>query len=602
MYLDNNQKIKFNNMNNPHKFYRSQIDLHNVSLKKVKKQLAVSSTIRLFVFLGVIAGIYFGYPNTQIIIGSIVIGITVFIVMVNRHSNLSYTKKKLQKLIDLNQLELDVFNGDYSNLSTGKEYIDPSHPYSHDIDLFGDRSFFQYTNRTTTTAGKNKLAAMVRSNGIEDIKRKQEAIKNLSDLPGWRQKFSAIASLVNVSVSVSTIRKWLQNYVPFVPKIMRILPALFSSVSVIMLVLLFLEIITFQIFLLWFFIGLGITGSQLKKINILYNHANKVKDTFEQYYKLVDRIEQGNFESDLLKEKQQEVINDEEKASVILKQFASILNAFDQRNNMMFGIFANGLILWDIIQCYRIEKWIAAHHHKVDQWFEVIAFFDSYNSLGNFAFNNPDYVYPELTTEDIIIDASDLGHPMLKKEKRIDNNITISKEQFFIITGANMAGKSTFLRTVALQIVMSNIGLPVCAKSCKYRPIKLITSMRTSDSLSDDASYFFSELTQLKKIVDALQNDEYFIILDEILKGTNSKDKAAGSRKFVEKLVRAKATGIIATHDLSLCEIASELDQVKNRFFDAQIANDELYFDYKFKDGVCQNMNASFLLNKMGIV
>ncbi|MBW1295992.1 DNA mismatch repair protein MutS [Aquimarina litoralis] len=589
-------------MNTPQEFYDSQIKSHSNSLNKIKKQLATSSIIRLFVFLGIIAGIYFGYPNTQIILGSIITGIIIFIFMVNRHTDLSYTKNKLQKLIDLNQLELDVLNNDFSKLPTGKEFIDSAHEYSHDIDLFGDRSFFQYTNRTATNAGKQEFAQLLRSNHIEAIKDKQDAIINLSKLAIWRQEFTAIASLVDVSIPISKIQTWLQKYTPFVPKIMRILPTIVSVISVTLLVLLFLEVITFQMFLIWFFIGLGITGSQLKKINNLYSDANKVKDTFEQYYKLVDLIEKGDFESELLQKKQQEVINKKEKASLILKQFASILNAFDQRNNMMFGIFANGLFLWDIIQCYRIEKWIAAHHHKVDQWFEVIAFFDAYNSLGNFAFNNPTYVYPELVKEGMIIQAQELGHPMLKTTKRVDNDITIDKEEFFIITGANMAGKSTFLRTVALQIVMANIGLPVCAKSCTYRPIKLITSMRTSDSLSDDASYFFSELTQLKRIVDALHKDEYFIILDEILKGTNSKDKAAGSRKFVEKLVKAKATGIIATHDLSLCEIASELSNVKNRFFDAQIINDELYFDYKFKDGVCQNMNASFLLNKMGIV
>jgi DNA mismatch repair ATPase MutS len=165
-----------------------------------------------------------------------------------------------------------------------------------------------------------------------------------------------------------------------------------------------------------------------------------------------------------------------------------------------------------------------------------------------------------------------------------------------------MAGKSTFLRTVSLHMVMANMGLPVCAHSSVYSPIKLITSMRTSDSLTDDSSYFFSELTRLKYIVDAIKEDNYFIILDEILKGTNSTDKAIGSRKFVEKLVASHATGIIATHDLSLCEIEKELDEVENYYFDAQIIDDELYFDYTFKKGICQNMNASFLLKKMEIV
>lgn len=165
-----------------------------------------------------------------------------------------------------------------------------------------------------------------------------------------------------------------------------------------------------------------------------------------------------------------------------------------------------------------------------------------------------------------------------------------------------MAGKSTFLRTVSLQIMMANIGLPVCADSCDYRPIKLITSMRTTDSLSDDESYFFSELKRLQYIVGEIKTDKYFIILDEILKGTNSTDKAIGSRKFIQKLIKSKSTGIIATHDLSLCEVSEELPQVENHYFDAEILNDELHFDYRFKDGICQNMNASFLLKKMNIV
>ncbi len=589
-------------MNNPHKYYREQIALHTLSLKKVKRQLAVSSTVRLLVFLAGSITLYFGYPNAQIIMASIVLGSIAFIFLVTRHSNLTYTKNKLTKLIQINQLELAVFKDDISNLDTGKEFIDPSHAYSHDIDLFGHKSFFQYANRTVTLAGKNKLASILTANSILDIEQKQDTIKNLSKLPEWRQEFSAIASLVTVSVSISVIQKWFQNYTSWVPKMMQILPFVFSGISVVMLILLFLNSITFNMFLIWLFIGLGVTGTQIKKINVLYRESNQVKDTFEQYYKLVDKIENTVFDAPFLQEKQQLVINEKEKASAILKQFASILNAFDQRNNMLFGIFANGLMLWDILQSYRIEQWIAKNQDKVMQWFEVIAFFDAYNSLGNFAFNHPDYVYPNISSENIILKAEELGHPLLSNQKRIDNDITISREQFFIITGANMAGKSTFLRTVALQIVMSNIGLPICAKSCEYRPIKLISSMRTSDSLSDEASYFFSELTQLKKIVDKLEDDEYFIILDEILKGTNSKDKAAGSRKFVEKLVAATATGIIATHDLSLCEIASDLPQVQNRFFDAQIINDELYFDYKFKDGICQNMNASFLLKKMGIV
>ena len=251
---------------------------------------------------------------------------------------------------------------------------------------------------------------------------------------------------------------------------------------------------------------------------------------------------------------------------------------------------------------YHIEQWISQYASKVEDWFQVVSFFDAFNSLGNFAFNHLDFVFPEIMKNGAVINATKLGHPLLPKTKRIDSDVLIENEQFFIVTGANMAGKSTFLRTVSLHIVMANTGLPVCAKSSKYMPVKLITSMRTSDSLTDESSYFFSELKRLKYIVDAIKKEPYFIVLDEILKGTNSTDKAIGSKKFVEKLVASNATGIIATHDLSLCEIEKELIEVKNYYFDAEIINDELHFDYTLKEGVCKNMNASFLLKKMDIV
>ncbi len=250
----------------------------------------------------------------------------------------------------------------------------------------------------------------------------------------------------------------------------------------------------------------------------------------------------------------------------------------------------------------KVERWIAENKSVVEKWFEVIEFFDAINSLGNYAFNHKSNVYPILSDENVAIEAKDFGHPLLSKEKAVTNDIRLNKEEFFIITGANMAGKSTFLRTVALNIVMANCGLPVFATSFVYSPIKLISSMRTSDSLQNDESYFFSELKRLKFIVDEIKTDRYFIILDEILKGTNSKDKAEGSKKFIKKLVESKSTGIVATHDLSLCTLSDELPQVKNHYFDAEIVNDELFLDYKFKDGVCQNMNASFLLKKMKIV
>ncbi|MDB4404897.1 DNA mismatch repair protein MutS, partial [bacterium] len=435
---------------------------------------------------------------------------------------------------------------------------------------------------------------------------KQEAIKELSEKPSWRQNFSATGSLVHVDIKSSQILTWLTNQETFVPKSMRLLPLLFSLVSLVLFLLNYLNMLPLSVTTLWFFVGVGVTGVYIKKINEFYQNASNAKETFKQYHQLLDLIESEEFTSKLLKAKQEEIKKQGKKASEIFLQFSKMLDAFDQRNNMLVGIVANAFALRDLQLCYKIEAWIDTNQDQVAHWFDVIAFFDAQNSLGNFVFNHPDHCFPEIVSSKFVIDAQQLGHPLISKEKRVDNDFSIQGTNFFIITGANMAGKSTFLRTVSLSIIMANIGLPVCAKSFDYSPIKLITSMRTSDSLTDDESYFFSELKRLKMIIESVQLTEkpgdYFIILDEILKGTNSIDKAIGSRKFVERLVKLGAMGIIATHDLSLCEISKDLSEVKNYYFDAEIIDNELHFDYTFKEGICKNMNASFLLKKMEII
>lgn len=589
-------------MQGPATFYNAQIDKYGTSLKVASQKLGFSSLLRLLVFLAVAYAVYAFWGDLTGVVASLLVGIAIFIFLVSRHSDLRYERDKFRELIRINETELQVLQRNFHNLPTGSEFVDPLHPYSQDIDLFGRGSFFQYLNRSALIEGKEKLVQLLLSNDIDHIDLKQEAVKELSEKAEWRQKFSAIATLVKTETRTATITTWLINYRSFVPGFMKWLPLVFSMISGIMITTFFLDLIGGIELGLWFFAGLLITGFFLKRINLLSTSVSKVQDTFHQYYQLLALIENTTFHSELLKRNKEGITSEKQKASAILKKFSKAIDSLDQRNNMIFGIFGNGFLLWDLRYSRKLEEWIKEHGQVVQKWFRAIEFLDAYNSFGNFAFNHPDYVFPELHHDSHISEATQLAHPLLDPEKRVTNDFSIEKEQFFIITGANMAGKSTFLRTVSLQILMGNVGLPVCATSCHYTPIKLITSMRTTDSLTDDESYFFSELKRLKFVVDEIKNGKYFIILDEILKGTNSTDKAIGSRKFIEKLVGSNSTGIIATHDLSLCEVAKELPQVKNYYFDAEIINNELNFDYRFKKGVCQNMNASFLLKKMEIV
>lgn len=589
-------------MDSPISYYKQHSEKYKSEAQRLFKKMTALSMLRLLVFFMTGFGIYFTFQYWQLAIVIAIIGIAVFVYLLSKYTDIKSQRNFNKALAEINEEEIKIASGDFHERDKGLSFQDPNHFYSLDIDLFGRGSFFQFINRTTINEGTQKLADALKANNIDAIKLRQEAIIELSSKPKWRQHYSATSSLVEVETPAKSIISWLQNYHSFLPKVMRWLPITFIIFSMVILGLTVLNFIKPEFIGYWLLLGLGVTGIYVKKTNVLSSNTDRVKDTFRQYTLLLDLIENETFTSELLQQKQQQIQLDTEKASHIFKKLSKSLDALDNRNNIIGAIFGNGLFLTDIKNSYRIEKWIEQYTNKVADWFEVVSFFDAYNSLGNFAFNHPDFIYPEIQKEGAVINANSLGHPLLDKNKRVDSDLAINNEQFFIVTGANMAGKSTFLRTVSLHIVMANVGLPICAKASRYSPVKLITSMRTTDSLTDDSSYFFSELTRLKYIVDALETAPYFIVLDEILKGTNSTDKAIGSRKFVEKLVASNATGIIATHDLSLCEIEQVLEDVKNYYFDAEIINDELHFDYKLKAGICQNMNASFLLKKMNIV
>ncbi len=584
-------------------YYTHRLAGFNKQLKAVKRLLYISSFFRFGVFLATSFAVYITFNQWKVSLFCAVLGIAGFVFLLLRHFKLAYNRDKIKVLIAMNQLEIDVVNGDISKLATGEEFVDPSHFYSYDIDLFGDNSLFQYINRTATQEGKNSLAHLFTSNAIKGIVQKQELLAELADKKDWRQNFSAIAALITTNTKIDVLNNWLKNYSAFVPQLMRYLPSVFSVISIALTVLFFMDLMPNLIFYGWFFLGLGISGIYVSRVNSLSNHTSTVSAAFSEYSKLIACVESATFVSEGLRNQQEKLIKEQVKASEIVGEFSKLLAALDSRNNIFIAMVLNGFFLWDLKQSFLIEAWIKKYHSKVTDWFEVISFFDAHNSLANYVFNHPSFCTATIDEHaSTVLNATQLGHPLLKLKGRVDNDFSIDAAQFFIVTGANMAGKSTFLRTVSLSIVLCNMGLPVCATKAVYSPIKLITSMRTSDSLAEGSSYFFAELQRLKTIVDAVKTDTYFIILDEILKGTNSHDKALGSKKIVRQFASQKACGIIATHDLSLCELEAEISEVENYFFDAEIINDELYFGYQLKKGVCSNMNASFLLKKMEIV
>jgi DNA mismatch repair ATPase MutS len=259
--------------------------------------------------------------------------------------------------------------------------------------------------------------------------------------------------------------------------------------------------------------------------------------------------------------------------------------------------------LWDIMQVLRLEHWKKANKAEVETWFSVLFLFDELNSFAGFAFNHPQAVFPVFSKQ-FEIKAIDVKHPFIASEKCVGNDISIANwGQFNIVTGANMAGKSTYLRTVGINLIMAMTGMPVLAKSFAFQPVDVFTGIKTSDSLQDGESYFFAELKRLKALIDLLEEGkQVFIILDEILRGTNSADKQKGSLGLIRQFIRLGASGFIATHDLALGELVKSYpENIRNKRFEVEIENNELVFDYKLKDGISQNLNATFLMKKMGI-
>jgi DNA mismatch repair ATPase MutS len=324
----------------------------------------------------------------------------------------------------------------------------------------------------------------------------------------------------------------------------------------------------------------------------------------KKYASLIEILEKNKFQSIGLQFITKTLISNRSSAARSIKHLSKLVSAFDNRMNLLAALFLEGILLWDIQCMVRLEKWKLKEGIFFDRWINALAEFDVLASLATYAFNHPGYVYA-IVDNTPVFEAKELGHVLIPKHERVCNDFIIQNEKdFIIITGANMAGKSTFLRTVATSMIIAMTGAPVCATSYRFRPMPVFSSMRTSDSLNKHESYFYAELKRLKEMLDRLrEGKKLFIILDEILKGTNSRDKQKGSYAALEQIIKLGGTGIIATHDLELAKIEDKYpERIKNLCFEIEIDQAKISFDYKLKEGITTKMNASLLMQQMGII
>lgn len=597
----------------PAHYYEQQIEALTVSLKELQKKSVRTGLLRLIDGLAILVCIYnlfrtSGESSWWVITGVLAI---IFIILVRRSTALKSLQQYQQAHKKINKEELDGLQGNFEAFDAGEDLLSPGHPFGFDLDLFGEKSLFQRINRSVTIQGRSSLASQLADPEQDADKTNaiQEMLREMQSLPDWRQQFLTLGTISPEEITDRTsIENWLS------------LPSTLSQDKKWGIILTVLPIITIGCWVLFLFgvlpiwtgilmslILLGITGNKGTFINERHQLINKKSAILKKYYTLVCLFTDQAFEAPALK-KMQEKLSVAEYPAASFDRFLKLVNALDNRLNMLMALILNALLLWDLNCLIRIEKWNLRFRHHFPIWMDIIGQLDGFISMAGYNFNHPDHTTPSVLNKvdnnGFLLEMEDGTHPLLFPEPSVPNSLIQSDAlNLFLITGANMAGKSTFLRTVGLNMVLAMAGANTATKSMKLTPVQLCTSMRTNDSLMKHTSFFYAELKKLKWIMDKIKAKEpVYILLDEILKGTNSKDQHLGSAALIKNIIHHHGRGLIATHDLELTELATEYpEHIKNIAFEIDMEGDKMVFSYQYKDGVCQNMNASMLMKQMGI-
>ncbi|TDE48552.1 MutS-related protein [Flavobacterium sp. GT3P67] len=587
--------------------YKAKKEGFSAVLNGINKKYNSISILRLLAIVFFLVSLYY-YIKTNgiifIILSVLLFGLFVFLMRI--HSKLLFQKQVNKALLDINENEISYLERNKIPFENGQEFNDFHHPYAYDLDIFGEHSLFQNLNRTATYIGKktfaNQLLTLLPN---DEILRNHQAVQELAKKLDWRQDFMALAKISNDNQSTyDTLLQWSKfNSSPLSKAsilISLIAPFLFLGTLIGYLVTsnpVFASCLSFL-----FVFNLAFLGVFYKRISIEIANAENVDKIINQYGLLLQKIEAESFQSEKLIDLQQKLTYKKENASVHFKKLASLFSNMDTIGNFVTALLFNGTFLFNLHVLKALIQWKKDHAAALEDWLEVIGEFEMLNSLANLSYNNPEFVYPTLNTN-FEIDFTDLSHPLLNEKTRVGNDVRFQPQSFMILTGSNMSGKSTFLRSLGINMVLAGIGSPVCASQANVHPLPVLVSMRLSDSLSDSESYFFAEIKRLKQIMDELENRPAFVLLDEILRGTNSDDKRNGTIEVVKKVIGKKAIGAIATHDIEVCLTTNDYPNIlTNKCFEVEIQDDELHFDYKLRDGICKNRSATFLMEKMGVI
>jgi len=590
-------------------YYEKCIFYNNKNMNIVKKRLTHMYIYRLasFICFASFMCTYIHYNYLLLLVIAIFFLIT-FLGLIKYDLNLDKRYNILKLRTDVYQEELDIINNNYSYRNTGVVYSELNKHLIADFDIVGEGSLFQFINRTRTIKGEKKLAQAL-CNPIctnERIEEHQKAIHELSTKIKFINNFLTYGkTFTEVESEYNYLESWINSTDKERTKA-KFLCILSPCLTAIWICAIFLGLLDSGTLILLMVSNLLIVNLNNKKIELAHEKLGRMAKIVKKYYYLICLIENETFSSKLLNEIKSCLISEDNISSKKIKQLFKILDMFDSRHNMLISYVLNSFIAFNLQVFYILNKWKIKNGANIMPWFDSLAEIDYLISFAIFEYNNAkDVIYPKISTEKFELSTKEIGHPLINSDNRITNDIVINKTPaIIIITGANMAGKSTFLRTIATNLILALNGSPVCAKEFIFSPCSIMSSIKIQDSLARNESYFYAEISRLNEIVSFVKKEKKtIVILDEILRGTNSKDKQIGSLGLLKKLIYENAIVIIATHDLAIGELEQDFPEIATNYcFEVELRNDILNFDYKLKKGISTKLNASFLLRKMELI
>lgn len=524
-----------------------------------------------------------------------------------RHGGVCRQVDYIKGLVSVADRYLARIDGEWSKFSDdGVEYMDYNHPYTNDLDIFGPKSAFQFLNVTNTAGGRGRFHTDLAEPDYDEseIKRRQGAIKELADLDGFSHDFQCCGSFIKDKDNIASLTESMGNREPFIKNewlkmILHYMPFVFFPVSILIFIFRISALYPTAIVLLGIQLILWLVFAV--KANRYLGIIGKLKYGLEQYSELFELLEKQEFESELLRELKISITGSGYSASAAIKKLGGVMQRVEARSNALLFIALNVLLLWDIGCCMALEKWQDNYAPHFGTWISQLGEIESLISFSVISNVVSGTSYPEIAQRGNGMSARTMGHPLIPDAKRVCNDFNL-EDDIIIISGSNMSGKTTFLRTIGLNLVLAKCGSPVCAGQMQFSNMQIATSMRISDDLNEGISTFYAELKKIKAIINMAEEKRNVIFLiDEIFRGTNSADRMAGARAVIKKLNSLGACGLMTTHDLAMCKYTDGAD-IKNYHFSEQYHDGKLIFDYKVRSGIAKTTNGQFLMKMIGIL